>query len=291
VDPPGSSTAAVKTTGGPGRLRIAGTVLTVAGLLLLCGLAFEFGISDLIAQHGQQSLLPVFKAEAATTRLGAPSVTSAEGSPVAILRIQRLGLTQLVVEGSSPTDLESGPGHLSVSPMPGEFGNSVLLGRRTTYGAPLRDLNRLRAGDHIEVTTGQGTFTYIVTAVGSVSSEDVSPLSGTLDSRLTVVTSDPAYLFTGRLVAVAMLQGQPVAVPTRTPPAVKASDLGLASDPVWLAPAFLLLQLLIAAIWLSGRMRRLYWPASVTYMFAGPVVVALTMATVMILDRALPGTM
>jgi sortase A len=208
-----------------------------------------------------------------------------------MLNIPSLGVSELVVEGSSPADLESGPGHLSVSPLPGEFGNSVLLGRRTTYGGPLRDLNRLHRGDQIILTTGQGTFTYIVSAVGRVNADDVAPMTGTLDSRLTLVTSDPPYMFTSRLIVVAMLQGRPIAVPTRTPPTIAASDLGMAGDPIWLAPAFVLLQLLIGAVWLTGRMRGRYWPASVSYMFGGPVIVALSIATVMILDRALPGTM
>ncbi len=271
--------------------RTAGTVLTVAGLLLLGGLVYEFGVSGLVAWHDQENLLPLFKTAAQTTELGAPSVNPSEGSPVALLNIPRLGVSQLVVEGSSPGDLESGPGHLSVSPMPGEFGNAVLLGRRTTYGAPLRNVDKLHVGDQILVTTGQGSFTYFVTAVGSVSAGDVTPLKGTLDSRLTLVTSDPPYMFSSRLVVVAMLQGTPVAVPTRNPPAVTGPDLGMATDPIWLAPAFVLLQLLIGTFWLTGRLRRRYWPASVTYMFAGPVIVALTVGTVMILDRALPGTM
>jgi sortase A len=271
-------------------MRIAGSVLTAVGLLVLSGLVFEFGLSDLMARHTQEDMLPVFQTAAQTTTLGAPGTNPSEGSPIAVLSIPRLGLKQLVVEGSSPTDLESGPGHLSVSPMPGEFGNAVLLGRRTTYGAPFRDLNLVRPFDSIVVTTGQGTFTYRVKAVGRVEAGDVAPLSGTLDSRLTIATSDPAYLFTGRLVVVAMLLGAPEAVPTRTPPTVAASDLGLASDPVWLAPAFVLLQMLIATILAAGWLRRRYWPASVTYMFAVPVIAALTMATVMILDRALPGT-
>jgi sortase A len=265
--------------------------MMVAGLLVIGGLGYEFGFSALVARHSQELLLPVFKTDAQTTQLGAPSINPAEGSPIAILSIPRIGVSQLVVEGSSPGDLESGPGHLRVSPMPGEFGNSVILGRRTTYGGPLRDLNLLQTGDKIAVTTGQGTFTYIVRAVGRVDPGDVSPLSGTLDSRLTLVTSDPPFVFTSRLVVVAMLQGRPVAVATRIPPTVSPSDLGLASDAVWLAPAFVLLQLLIGATWLTSRLRRRYWPASVTVMFAGPVIVALTIATVMVLDRALPGTM
>jgi hypothetical protein len=38
-------------------------------------------------------------------------------------------------------------------------------------------------------------------------------------------------------------------------------------------------------------MRRRYWPGPVTYLFAGPVIAALTVATVLILDRGLPGTL
>jgi sortase A len=270
---------------------IAGRVLSVIGALSLCGLVFEFGISGLVAQHSQDDLVPVFKTQAQTTELGSPTVNAPEGSPVALLTIPRLGLSRVVVvEGSSPDDLKSGPGHLSVSPLPGEFGNAVLLGRRTTYGGPLHDLNRLGSTDQIYVTTGQGTFTYVVRSVGHVQAGDVAPLQGTLDSRLTLVTSDPPFLLTGRLVAIAMLQGQPLALDKRVPPRITASDLGLAADPVWLAPAALLTQLLVGTVWLTGRVRR-RWPASVTYLFAGPVIVALLVATVMILDRGLPGTL
>jgi sortase A len=259
-------------------------------LLLFC-LIYEFGISGLVAQQTQEGLLPVFKTEAKTTELGLPTVNPSEGSPVALIDIPRLGLERLVVEGSTPDDLKAGPGHLSVSPMPGEFGNAVVLGRRTTYGGPLHDLNLLRPNDQISVTTGQGTFTYIVRDVGRVVAGDLRPLEGTLDSRLTLVTSDPPFLFNGRLVVVAMLVGTPLAVPTRNPPSVSASDLGLASNLVWFAPALLLSQLLVGTVWLAGRMRRRYWPRSVTYMFAGPVIVALAVATTMILDRGLPGTL
>lgn len=273
------------------RLRTIGRILCVVGVVLMCGLAFEFGLSGLIAQQSQQDLLPAFKDAVRTTELGALTVRPPEGGPVALLSIPRLGLTRLVVEGSSPSDLKAGPGHLSVSPMPGEFGNAVLLGRRTTYGGPFRDLDRLGAKDQVYMTTGQGTFTYIVRDVARVATGDVTPLQGTLDSRLTLVTSDPAYLFTGRLVVVALLRGEPLAVTKRNPPNITASDLGLASDPVWLAPAALSSQLLIGSIWLTGLMRRRYWPVSVTYMFAGPVFAALTVATVMILDRGLPGTL
>ncbi len=274
----------------PRLLGMAGAALGGAGVLVLFALVFEFGLSTLTAQQSQDGLLPTFKAASQTTVLDEPSVNAPQGSPVALLRVPRLGLDEVVVEGSSPEELKAGPGHLSVSPMPGEFGNAVVLGRRTTYGGPFHDLNHLRRGDTISVTTGQGTFSYVVTQVGRVPAGDGGPLQGTLDSRLTLVTSDPTYLFTGRLVVIAMLQGQPLAVSTRNPPRVTAYDLGLATDPLWLAPAALLAQLLVLTIWVAFRMRR-RWPASMTYMFAGPVIVALTILTVTTLDRGLPGTL
>lgn len=278
------------TAGRPARLRMIGHLLTGAGVLVLCGLVFEFGISGLAAQQSQEGMLPVFKAAAQTTELGVPTASAAPGGPVALLSIPRLGFKRLVVEGSSPENLKSGPGHLRVSPMPGEFGNAVLLGRRTTYGAPFHDLNQIHHGDEISVTTGQGRFTYLVRDVGRVAAGDADPLRGTLDSRLTLVTSDPAYVFTGRLVVVAMLQGQPLAVAKRNPPRITPLDLGLASDPVWLAPSVLLAQLIAVAVWLTVRMRR-RWPDSVTYMFAGPMIAALVVMTVTTLDRGLPGTL
>lgn len=278
------------TTAPSNRLRTIGRILSGAGVLALCGLVFEFGISGLAAQQSQEGLLPVFKAAAQTTELDAPTVTPAQGSPVALLSIPRLNLKQLVVEGSSPERLKAGPGHLSVSPIPGEFGNAVLLGHRTTYGGPFRDLNLIHEGDPIFVTTGQGTFTYVVSQVGRVAAGAGEPLRGTLDSRLTLVTSDPVYVLTGRLVVIAMLQGQPVAVAKRAPPRITPVDLGLASDPGWLAPAALLAQLLVGAIWLAYRLRR-RWPGTVIYMFAGPVIFALTLITVTTLDRGLPGTL
>ena len=48
------------------------------------------------------------------------------------------------------------------SPLPGQPGNAVISGHRTTYGAPFGDLGDLTAGDRIEVETALGIHTYQV---------------------------------------------------------------------------------------------------------------------------------
>ncbi len=84
------------------------------------------------------------------------------GDAFAQIRIPKIDLDVTVVEGVRRRDLKKGPGHLSGSPLPGQPGNSVLSGHRTTYGAPFGDLNDLAPGDRIEVETAVGIHIYEV---------------------------------------------------------------------------------------------------------------------------------
>jgi sortase A len=43
------------------------------------------------------------------------------------------------------------------------MGNVAIAGHRTTYGKPFNQLDRLSAGDKIELTTPVGTCEYVVT--------------------------------------------------------------------------------------------------------------------------------
>jgi sortase A len=270
-------------------LRGAGGVLLTAGVLALLFVAYEFLVTGLVFDRSQGALLSGFKTAVPTTTLDAATTLPAEGGAVALMSIPRLGVVnEVVVEGTSPEDLKNGPGHLSVSPLPGEFGNSVIAGRRTTYGGPFRDLNLLRTGDVIRVVTGQGSFTYTVLLSQTFDADSATPLVGTLDSRLTLVTSDPAYLPTGRLVVVALLHGAPVDVPSRAKTAITVDDLGLVSTPNGIAPAALWLGLLALSLGMGLRFRR-RWPDTVVLMFATPVVIGLTVMLYSAVDASLPG--
>ena len=278
-------------------LQQLGRVLTGLGVMVSAFLIFEFVLTGLVHDRAQADLLAAFRQSIQTTTLDAPRSALTEGSPVALIDIPRIGLNEVVVEGTSPNDLKMGPGHLRTAPLPGEFGNAVIAGRRTTYGSPFKGLNLLRVGDAIRVTTGQGVFIYIVSSVRSVAAGQAGPLTATLDNRLTLMTSDPALTPSGRLAVVAKLgplvdandeKGTPIAVAQRPPVAAGISELGLAGDPLGLVLALIFGQLLVAALWLTVRFAR-RWPLSVTLLLAAPALLALTVLFFSNVDRLLPG--
>jgi len=282
-----SATAAVD---GRTLLWRGGRLVTMVGALATLFLVYEFVLTGLVSDRMQPGLLTAFRHQIITTTLGSASSVSAEGAPVALLSIPRINLNQVVVEGTTPEDLKGGPGHLRRAPLPGEFGNAIVAARRTTYGGPFRQLDSLRRGDDIRATTGQGSFRYIVNDVRPVRPGEPDPVAPSGDSRLTLITSDPPFVASGRMTVVARLEGAPVDVARRPQAPIASSDLGLAGDPLGLGLALVWGQLLMVAIWLTLRLRG-RWPGSVTYMLAAPVILGLMLLMFTGLDRVLPGTL
>lgn len=58
-------------------------------------------------------------------------------------------------EGVYDEVLERGPGHWPGTPLPGQPGNAVLSGHRTTFTKPFADLDRFEPGDEITVGIGE----------------------------------------------------------------------------------------------------------------------------------------
>jgi sortase A len=88
-------------------------------------------------------------------------------SAFAIVRIPTIGRLQEgwnVVSGVRVNDLKTGAGHMPDTPLPGQPGNAVISGHRTTYGQPFHELDMLTPGDRIEVETALGTHVYAVRA-------------------------------------------------------------------------------------------------------------------------------
>ena len=85
-----------------------------------------------------------------------------EGDAVAHIVIPKIGVDWFVVRRGRMSRPPRRPRPLPVDTLPGQKGNAAIAGHRTTYGAPFGDLDELEAGDEIEITTVQGTFTYTV---------------------------------------------------------------------------------------------------------------------------------
>ena len=69
------------------------------------------------------------------------------GDAVGRITVPRLGLNAIVVEGTDSATLTKGPGRYTRSYVPGEGELIYIAGHRTTYGAPLAHIDRMRKGD------------------------------------------------------------------------------------------------------------------------------------------------
>ncbi|WP_299528347.1 sortase [uncultured Streptomyces sp.] len=113
------------------------------------------------------------------------------GAPLALLRIPVLGVEEVVAEGTTSTVLMSGPGHRRDTPLPGQAGTSILMGRQWAYGSPFGHLHDLPPGAAIEVMTGQGKAVYRVTGIRRAG-EKLPPALAAGEGRLTLMTATGA---------------------------------------------------------------------------------------------------
>jgi LPXTG-site transpeptidase (sortase) family protein len=135
------------------------------------------------------------------------------GQALTRLRINRLGVAVIVVEGISGNALRAGAGHYEQSALPGDpTGNVAIAGHRTGFGEPFRHLELLRDGDEIELATPVGRFVYKVIGAFDghqnpwiTSSTDWSVISPTPEPSLTLTTCDPPGTSLNRLIVRARL--------------------------------------------------------------------------------------
>jgi sortase A len=132
-----------------------------------------------------------------------------EGDAVGRIRIPAAGVDWTVVEGVGPGDLRRGAGHMPGTALPGQPGNAVISGHRTTYGAPFYHLDRVAAGDLITVTTVTGTHAYQVVQSMVVQPSETWVTGQWQGSWLTLTTCHPRLSSRQRLVVTARLVGGP----------------------------------------------------------------------------------
>jgi sortase A len=89
------------------------------------------------------------------------------------LEIPKLGVLRPLFEGVTLTTLDLGPGHWPGTAMPGQFGNVVVGGHRTSHDKPFRHVDQLVPGDDVIFTTPEGRFVYHVTLVEIVTPDAI----------------------------------------------------------------------------------------------------------------------
>ncbi len=109
------------------------------------------------------------------------------------IEVRRLGLSVMVVEGTTTTALRRAAGHIESTGMPGVPGNIGIAAHRDTFFRPLRNI---RKNDVITLTTLAAEYRYRVVSTKIVHPEDVSVLDPGADEILTLVTCYP-FFFVG----------------------------------------------------------------------------------------------
>ena len=104
-------------------------------------------------------LLPVPEDAPADARAPTPEVVHGT------LELPTIGVSQPFGEGVTLTAIDRGPSHWPGSAMPGQLGNVVVAGHRTTNSRPFLDLDQLAPGDPLVFRMNDGTtWTYEMTA-------------------------------------------------------------------------------------------------------------------------------
>ncbi|MCU1454473.1 MAG: Membrane protein, partial [Acidimicrobiales bacterium] len=128
------------------------------------------------------------------------------GDSLTRLRIPKIGLDTIVVEGTTLSALRAGAGHYPETPLPCANGNVAVAGHRTTYGHPFQRLAELSVGDEITLETPIGSCRYrITTAPFPVSPTDYQVVAPTPGAELTLTTCHPEHSARQRLVLHATL--------------------------------------------------------------------------------------
>ncbi len=193
-------------TGGSRVLMTVGRGFVGIGTFILLFVGYQLLGTNLVTNKEQRALAAELETQW-TSNVVEESPDLGDG--VAVIKIPKIGVDRVVVEGVSVADLKKGPGHFPDTAMPGQLGNMVVSGHRTTYGAPFNRLDELEIGDEIVVYDRSGPFKYLVSEKKVVKPTAVEVLDPSSDARLTLTTCHPKFSARERLIIVAQLEGTP----------------------------------------------------------------------------------
>jgi sortase A len=128
-----------------------------------------------------------------------------EGHAIGRIKIDRIGLDIVVVQGTDTASLQKGPGHYPNTSLPGQPGTVAIAGHRTTYLAPFRHIDQIEDGDEIRVEMPYAAFTYTVQRHEVVDPSDVEILRSVGFDQLVMTACHPPYSASHRYAVFAKL--------------------------------------------------------------------------------------
>ena len=156
-------------------IRGVGQTLVTIGLVVLLFVVYQLYVTNITANAHQRDVERAY-AQAVTShhdplngqdRAELPAgrqVILPAGKGFANLYIPRLGkdFAKTIVEGTTDSDLDKGPGHYASTVIPGQIGDFAIAGHRVGKGEPFLNLDQLVPGDAVVVQTASRWYVYRV---------------------------------------------------------------------------------------------------------------------------------
>jgi sortase A len=210
-------------------LRFVASVLIVSGGLMLADaavtLAWQEPVSAFMAARDQDELEDELDAQASSALRDKQLTASIrdvkrrvkrlaeldekrtdDGDAMGRIEMESLDREYVFVEGTGLDVLRKGPGHYPGTSFPGEGGTVAIAGHRTTYGAPFRTIDKLRAGQHIVLKMPYAELDYKVEKTQIVT-PDATWITNRVKGaeRLVLSACHPLYSASKRIVVFARL--------------------------------------------------------------------------------------
>jgi len=164
-------------------------VLLMVGVLALSYVGLTLLDARIYQENAELTLEEQIQAQE-THETAPPKLTTKEGDILGRIEIPKIGLSVVVLEGTTSQTLQHGVGHIKGTALPGEPGNVGIAGHRDTYFRGLKDI---RANDEIQIETIAGITRYEVDWIQITVPSDVAIVSSATDSALTLVTCYPFH--------------------------------------------------------------------------------------------------
>ena len=237
-------------------LRVTGTLMLGAGVLVLVWVLVVWRWQDpftaVYTTWKQHQLSQSYERRAKAFRLPEPSskqasarvvtagqiravahryrLESKRGQAIGRLRVPRLGLNMVVVDGTDEGSLKKGPGLDRRTYMPGEGQLIYIAGHRTTYLAPFAHIERMHPGDPVTLEVPYATFVYRVYTHRIVAADDLAVLRSRGREVVELQACHPRFFASHRYIVYARLvRIEPRGAPAFRPPSVSAVAAPLAA--------------------------------------------------------------
>jgi sortase A len=208
-------------------MRTLGTLLAAAGVLTLVWAFLVWQWQDpftlLYTKWKQRELVSQYEKQARSFKLSLPEkslaaeraamaraarryrLSARRGQAIGRIRVPRMGVNMIMVNGTDPDSLKKGPGRDTRTFMPGENRLVYVAGHRTTYSAPFSSINSMRKGDRVTIEVPYGRFIYSMTHHRIVASTDLSVLRSPRYEVLELQACHPRFFASHRYIAYARL--------------------------------------------------------------------------------------